>query len=80
MSALNIILGIVLMLSAIFLIVAVLLQGKASKGLSGAIGGGNTDTYYGRNKSNSKQKKLSRLTMIVAIVFAVLVLVMFLFT
>ncbi|MBQ9510149.1 MAG: preprotein translocase subunit SecG [Clostridia bacterium] len=80
MSALNIVLGIVLMLAAIFLIVAVLLQGKSSKGLSGAIGGGNADTYYGRNKNNSKQKKLSRLTMIVAIVFAVLVLVMFLFT
>lgn len=75
MSVLNIILAILLFLAAIFLIVAVLLQSGKSKGVSGAITGGSSETYFGKNKGKSYEKKLSLITTIVAIVFVVLALV-----
>ena len=80
MTVVQYILGALLMACAIFLTVVVLFQNK-SKGLSGAIGGGNSssETYFGKNRGASKEKKLSKLTTIVSIVFVVLVLVTFLF-
>ena len=75
MTVLNIILAILLFLAAIFLIVAVLLQSGKSKGVSGAITGGSSETYFGKNKGKSYEKKLSLITTIVAIVFVVLALV-----
>ncbi|MBQ8146960.1 MAG: preprotein translocase subunit SecG [Clostridia bacterium] len=77
MTWLNIVLAILLFISAIFLVVAVLLQSGKSKGVSGAITGGSSETYFGRNKGKSRDKKLSLLTTIVAIVFVVLALVAF---
>ena len=70
MSTISINFGSILLACALFLIVAVLLQ-DSQKGLSGAIAGG-SDTYYGKNKGKSKQKKLSKLTAIASIVFVVL--------
>ena len=80
MTVVQYILGAVLIVCAIFLTLVVLFQNK-SKGLSGAIGGGNSssETYFEKNKGSSKEKKLSKLTTIVSIVFVVLVLVTFLF-
>ena len=76
MSPLNIVLSILLFVSAVFLVVAVLLQSGKDKGV-GAIGGGSSETYFGKNKGKSADKKLSLITTIVAIVFAVLALVTF---
>ena len=75
MSTISIIFGSRLLACALFLIVAVLLQ-DSQKGLSGAIAGG-SDTYYGKNKGKSKQKKLSKLTAIASIVFVVIALATF---
>ena len=70
--------GIVLIVAAIFLVVAVLLQSGKEKGMSGAIGGtSSSDTYYGKNKANSRDYILNKLTTVVAIVFAVLVIISF---
>lgn len=70
--------GIVLIVAAVFLVVAVLLQSGKDKGLSGTIGGANSaDTYYGKNKGNSKDYILNKLTTVVAVVFALLVVVSF---
>ena len=74
MSTISIIFGSILLACAL-LIVAVLLQ-DSQKGLSGAIAGG-SDTYYGKNKGKSKQKKLSKLTAIASIVFVVIALATF---
>lgn len=74
---LDIVLGAFLIAASLFLIVAVLIQSGKSKGLSGSIGGGSSDTYFGRNKGNSVEKKLALMTTIVAIVFVVLVLVVY---
>ena len=63
--------SIVLLLSAIVLIVAVLIQSNSSKGLSGAIAGG-SDTFYGRNKGKSIDKKLTIVTIVLAVVFGII--------
>ena len=65
-----------LLVSAIFIVIAVTLQKSGDEGLSGTIAGG-SDTYYGKDKSQSKEKVLSKWTLIVAIIFAVAVLVVY---
>ena len=69
--------GIVLIISALFLIVAVLMQHGMSHDLSGTIAGG-AETFFGKTKGSTLDKKLSKLTTIVAIVFCVLVLISYL--
>ncbi len=77
MPVIQIVLAILLFVSAIFLIVAVLMQTGKSKGVGSAIGGGASETYFGKNKGKSRDKKLALLTTIVAIVFVVLALISF---
>ena len=69
-------LGIILLVAALFLIIAVLLQNGKSKGLSGTISGG-AETFFGKNKGKTIDKKLSVITTVVAIVFVVITLVVF---
>lgn len=73
MGTLNIVLGIILILAALFLIIAVLFQTDKSDGLSGVIGGG-SDNYLGNSKGKASDRILSRLTAIVAVFFALVVL------
>lgn len=65
-----------LLLAALFLVVAVTMQKSADEGLSGTIAGG-SETYYGKDKSMRKDKLLGKWTLIVAIVFALIVLVVY---
>ena len=76
MNPIELTLGIILMVMALFLIVSVLIQQGKDKKLSGSIAGG-TDTYYGKGKGKSWDKILSRLTTVIAILFAVLVVAMY---
>ena len=70
--------GIILIVAAVFLVGAVLMQsGKANNRLSGAIAGG-AETFFGKTKGSTIDKKLSKATTIVAIVFVVRVLVSYL--
>ncbi|MBQ4354887.1 MAG: preprotein translocase subunit SecG [Clostridia bacterium] len=69
--------GIVLIIAAVFLVVSVLMQSGKSHNLSGTIAGG-AETFFGKAKGSTIDKKLSKLTTIVAIVFVVLVLVSYL--
>jgi preprotein translocase subunit SecG len=68
--------GIILLAAALFLIVAVLLQTGKSQGLSGTISGG-SETFFGKNKGKSRDKKLATITVIVAAVFVLIVLGVF---
>ncbi len=71
----QIIIGSILILAAVFLTIAVLMQeGKSSK-LSGAIAGG-SETSFGKTKSKKMSDTLSRVTTIVAIVFVVIVVLL----
>lgn len=63
----------VLLVAAIFIIVAVIFQ-KSDEGLSGAIAGGN-ETYYGKEKSGGAGSGWFKWTLIASIVFAIAVLV-----
>ena len=72
------ILGIVLIVLAVFLVVAVLLQSGKEKGLSGSIVGG-ADTFSGKSKKAKKDALLSRLTTILAIVFAVVAVALYIY-
>ncbi|MBO5110500.1 MAG: preprotein translocase subunit SecG [Clostridia bacterium] len=73
----DLILGIVLLVAAIFLVVAVLMQNGKSRRLSGTIAGG-AETFFGKEKGKAIDKKLSKITAIVAVVFVVFTLVAFL--
>ena len=68
--------GIILLAAALFLVVAVLLQTGKSQGLSGTISGG-SETFFGKNKGKSRDKKLATITIIVAVLFALIVLGVF---
>ena len=68
--------SIVLLISAIVLVVVILIQSNSAKGLSGAIAGG-SDTFYGRNKGKSIDKKLMIVTIVLTVVFALLSLTIF---
>ena len=72
----EIVLGIILLVAAIFLVVAILMQNGKSHRLSGAIAGG-AETFFGKTKGATIDKTLNTLTTIVAIVFVVIVVIMY---
>ena len=73
MGPIELILGIAIIGVAVCLLVVVLMQSGKDKKLSGSITGGGSDTYFGKNKGRSLDKILFRVTLVLAIVFAVLV-------
>ena len=75
MSVPQIILSIIVVLTALFLIVTVLFQSGKSNGLSGAFGG-TFETYMSKNKNGSLDARLARLTKWVGLVFVLAVLVL----
>lgn len=66
----------VLLISAAFIVVAVVLQKTSEDGLSSTIAGG-AETFYGKDKSSNTDRALFKWTLIAAIVFAVAVLLVF---
>ena len=72
MGAFDIICGILLILSAVFLIIVIMLQEKSAN--MNSLTGASTESYFGRNEGNTKEAKLSRLTKITAVIFFVLTL------
>ncbi len=68
--------AIVLLIGAIALVVIVLIQSNSSKGLSGTIAGG-SETFYGKNKGKSIEKKLLVATIVIAVAFVVLSVVVY---
>ena len=73
---LNYILVGLLIVSGLFLVVAVLLQNGKSHGLSGAISGG-AETFFGKERGSKIDKALGKLTTIVGIVFVIIVLAVY---
>lgn len=73
----EIVIGVILLIAAVFLIIAVLMQnGQQHK--VGAIQGG-AETFFGKSKGSAIDKLLNRLTSIVAIAFCVIVIIMYVF-
>ena len=73
MSVIQYILGGALILLSIAMVVIVLMQESRSAGLSGAIAGG-ADTFFGKGKGKSIEKKLEKITKILAIAVFVITL------
>ena len=69
----EILIGILLVITSIAIVILVLMQQSRRAGLSGAISGG-AETFFGKNKSNSVEAKLSRFTKILGVVFFVVAL------
>ncbi len=66
----------ILLVCAIVIVVAVIFQKSGEKGLSGTIAG-NSETYYGKDKTGGRDKMLFKWTLIASIVFAVAVVVVY---
>ena len=76
MTKVDIVFAIILLVAAVFLTIAVLMQSGKSHNLSGTIAGG-ADTFFGKTKGKTIDKILSKLTTVVAIIFALLVIVVY---
>ena len=69
-------LGILVILVSIALTVLVLMQSGKGKELSGAIAGGN-NSYLGNSPTSSKDKLLFKITAVLTVVLAILVLALY---
>ncbi len=78
MEVLITILCSVMILLAIFLVVAVLMQSGKDNRLSGTIAGG-AETFFGKTRGKTIDRVLSKATTIVSIIFVVLVLLVYVF-
>ena len=76
MTKVDIVFAIILLVAAVFLTIAVLMQSGKSHNLSGTIAGGE-DIFFGKKKGKTIDRVLSKLTTVVAIVFALLVIVVY---
>ena len=70
------VLGVILLVVALFLVVSVLMQQGKGKQLSGSIAGG-AETFFGKNKGSGIDRMLSKITSIVAVVFVLIVIVVY---
>ena len=73
MSAIQIIIGTLVIISSLIIIVVVLMQQSREAGLSGAISGA-ADTFFGKNKGRTMEAKLEKFTKYFGIFFFLLVL------
>ncbi|MBR1392722.1 MAG: preprotein translocase subunit SecG [Ruminococcus sp.] len=74
MSTLEIIAGVLLLLSGLIIILVVLAQETKEQGLTSAIGGGANDSFYEHNMGRTKDAKLSKFTRNAAIVMFIVTL------
>lgn len=72
----EIVIGILLLVMAVFLVAAILMQSGKDKHLSGTIAGG-AETFFGKSNVTTADKLLNRLTIAVSIIFSLVVIVMY---
>lgn len=77
MKGLVIVLSIVLFAICLVLAAVILLQQGKSAGLSSAISGGNSDSYFGKNKGRTLEGKLNKATKILAACYMVVCLLLY---
>jgi len=75
MDILRIVLTVLFCIDCVFMTVVVLMQQGKSAGL-GALAGGSSESYWGKNKGRSAEGMLVKITKISAVVFFVLGLVL----
>lgn len=67
-------LGIILMVLAAVVVILVLIQSGKEKSLSGTIAGAG-ESFFSKNKGKTKEKRLSIITTVFAIMFVVLAVI-----
>ena len=72
----EILIGILLVITSIAIVILVLMQQSRRAGLSGAISGG-AETFFGKSKAKRWDAVLNKVTTIVAVCFALLVIVVY---
>ena len=72
----NTVVGVLLIIMAVFLVISVLMQSSKDHRLSGSIAGG-AETFFGKTKGKTLDALFNKLTTVIAIVFVVLVLVLY---
>lgn len=75
MDVVRIILQVLFCILSVGIIAAVMLQPGEDAGL-GALTGGSSDTFFSKNKQNSLQGKLNKLTRVGIVAFVVVTLVL----
>ena len=76
MAVFETIMGVMLIIMAIFLVVAVLMQHGKDHHLSGTIAGG-AETFFGKEKGTKIDKLLGKLTTVIGIIFVLMVLIVY---
>lgn len=78
MGVLEIIVNVIYLLVCVAIIAIVLLQAGRSAGISGAISGG-AETFFGKNKARSQEGILKKATVVVAVLFVLISIVLSVF-
>ena len=76
MDTLKTVVVIINLIVCLMLILVVVLQSGKSSGLSGALGGGSSETFMSKNRSNSPDAKLARATKWIGGIFVVLTVIL----
>lgn len=76
MNAIILVINIVMILSSIILIAVILMQDSKGDGMGALTGGGTTESFFGKNKSSSREGRLQKWTKIFMAVIAVLCVAM----
>lgn len=71
-------LGVAVIVLAVALVIAVLMQSGKDTRLSGTIAGG-AETFFGKTKGSALDRMLSKATIVLSVVFALVVIAMYLF-
>ena len=74
MHFLEILGGVLLLITSVLIILLVTLQDTNEKGLSSSIGGTNSSSYLGKNGRRDNSAVLSKITNVAAVVFFILAL------
>jgi preprotein translocase subunit SecG len=78
LTTLDYVFGTCLLVMAVFLVIAVLMQNGKSHNLSGTIAGG-AETFFGKAKGRTIDALLSKITTVVSILFVIVVLLVYIF-
>lgn len=77
LTLLKVILGILFLLISAGLVVVVMMQRSKEDGLSGAITGQSSESFYSKSKGGmNKEKFLAKLTIVLSVAFAVVAIIL----
>ncbi len=75
-SALEIILGIVVLLVSVVLVIICMMQEQKPQNATAALTGASNDSFYDKNRGRTKEARLKKITFVFSLLFFVLILFM----